>query len=127
MAYKVINFFTDKQDNRHSYNVGDIFPRQGMTVTEERTRELSTSDNRLGKPLIEKIEDDFSQYMEPPIEDKSELPFVALPQGATYTKTEINRMPTSELKALAKSKGIKNAENTTGAELKKALIEKLGL
>ena len=44
-----------------------------------------------------------------------------------YTKTEINRMPASELKALAIKKGIANAEEKSGTELKKLLIEKMGL
>ena len=44
-----------------------------------------------------------------------------------YTKTEINRMPTAELKALAKEQGVKNAEDMTGADLKVELIKKMGL
>ena len=44
-----------------------------------------------------------------------------------YTKTEINRMSTADLQALATEQGIDNAEELTGAELKKLLIEKLGL
>lgn len=44
-----------------------------------------------------------------------------------YTKTEINRMSTSDLQSLATEQGIENAEELTGAELKKLLIEKLGL
>ena len=44
-----------------------------------------------------------------------------------YTKTEINRMPITDLKELAKEKGIENAEELTGAELKKILIEKFEL
>lgn len=44
-----------------------------------------------------------------------------------YTKTEINRMSTADLQALAAEQGIDNAEELTGAELKKLLIEKLGL
>ncbi len=44
-----------------------------------------------------------------------------------YTKTEINRMPTAELKLLAKEQGIDNVESATGTELKKTLIKKLGL
>lgn len=44
-----------------------------------------------------------------------------------HTKTEINRMPTAELKLLAKEQGIDNVEGATGAELKKTLIKKLGL
>nr|DAH65129.1 MAG TPA: Rho termination factor, N-terminal domain [Bacteriophage sp.] len=45
----------------------------------------------------------------------------------TYTKTEINRMTTSDLQKLAIKKGIANAEEISGAELKKMLIEKFGL
>ena len=45
----------------------------------------------------------------------------------TYTKTEINRMPASELKALAVEQEIENAEEKSGTELKKLLIEKLEL
>lgn len=44
-----------------------------------------------------------------------------------YTKTDINRMSTSDLQAFATEQGIDNAEELTGAELKKLLIEKLGL
>lgn len=45
----------------------------------------------------------------------------------TYTKTEINRMPASELKALAIKHEIAEAEEKSGTELKKLLIEKFGL
>lgn len=53
--YKVIKYFTDLQDKNHPYNVGDIFPREGMEVTEERLVELSGSNNKQGVPLIEKV------------------------------------------------------------------------
>lgn len=59
--------------------------------------------------------DDFSQYMNPPKEDK------------TYTKTDINRMSTSDLKSLAISEGIDGAEDMSGADLKKVLIDKFKL
>ena len=39
------------------------------------------------------------------------------------TKTEINRMSTSELQELALENGIDGADEMTGAELKKVLIE----
>lgn len=42
-----------------------------------------------------------------------------------YTKTEINRMSTADLKELAKENGIE--DGLTGAEIKKALIEKFEL
>ena len=54
--YKVIKFFTDLHDNDHAYNEGDVFPRKGMTVTQERFDELAGSNNRQGVPLIEKVE-----------------------------------------------------------------------
>lgn len=44
-----------------------------------------------------------------------------------YTKTEINRMSTAELQELALENDIDGADEMTGAELKKVLIEKFGL
>lgn len=44
-----------------------------------------------------------------------------------YTKTEINRMSTSELQDLALNNGVADANSMTGAELKKLLIEKFEL
>lgn len=57
MAYKVINYFTDLQDDNHEYNVGDVFPRSGKQVSEERLTELSNTSNRQGKPLIERVDE----------------------------------------------------------------------
>ena len=44
-----------------------------------------------------------------------------------YTKTEINRMSTADLKKLASENGIENATEINGSDLKKMLIEKFGL
>lgn len=44
-----------------------------------------------------------------------------------FTKTEINRMSTAELKEVAKLNGVEDADDMTGGELKKVLIEKLDL
>lgn len=44
-----------------------------------------------------------------------------------YTKTDINRMSIDDLKALGTEQGIENAEELKGDDLKKLLIEKLGL
>lgn len=49
------------------------------------------------------------------------------PQTSNYTKTEINRMSTSDLQGLAKMYGIDNSEEISGSELKKILISKFGL
>lgn len=108
--YQVIHFFTDLQDSNYPYNVGDIFPRNGMQVSEERLKELSGNINKQHKPLIKKMKSKESQY-----------------EQKKYTKTEINRMPLYELQEVAFHYGIENAINMTGGELKRTLIEKLGL
>lgn len=110
MTYKTIHFFTDLQDFNHPYNVGDIFPRSGLVVSEARLKELSGKYNKQGKPLIELVKDKVAET----VEEK-------------YTKTEINRMPTADLQALATTQGVEDAESYTGAELKKILIDKFGL
>jgi hypothetical protein len=53
--YKVIKHFTDMQDNNFAYNVGDEYPRKGMSVLPSRIKELAGSKNRQGVPLIEEI------------------------------------------------------------------------
>lgn len=50
--YKVIRHFVDLQDNNHSYNAGDTFPRSGLVVSEDRYAELAGSENKQGVPLI---------------------------------------------------------------------------
>lgn len=55
--YKAISYFKDMKDNMHSYNPGDTFPRDGLTVSEKRLEELSTNKNRRGKPVIELVEE----------------------------------------------------------------------
>lgn len=43
------------QDNNFAYNLGDEYPRKGMSVLPSRIRELATDKNRQGVPLIEEI------------------------------------------------------------------------
>ena len=106
--YKVLAYFTDLQDNNHPYDEGDIFPRDGLSVSENRLQELSSTRNRRKIKLIELVE----EKQEPP---------------KPLTKTEINRMPLSELRELALANGIENTEDMTGSELKKVLISRFEL
>ena len=53
--YKVINAFTDLQDDCAVYHTGDIYPRKGASVSDERIAELSSSANKLGFPLIAEV------------------------------------------------------------------------
>ena len=55
--YKVIKHFTDMQDNNFAYQVGDEYPRKGMSVLPSRIKELAGSKNGQGCPLIEEIPD----------------------------------------------------------------------
>ena len=55
IMYRVIVKFKDLQDNGYVYNVGDIFPRVGLDVTDERIAELASDSNRRGIPLIREV------------------------------------------------------------------------
>lgn len=57
MMYKVIKYFTDLHDNDYPYSVGDIFPRSGLSVTDERLAELAGSNNKQGVPLIKLVKE----------------------------------------------------------------------
>jgi len=123
--YEVIHFFTDLQDFNHPYNVGDIFPRDGLNVTNERLNELSGSKNKQRKPLIKKIAEST---------DDETLPFsddgITLESGVEkkkYTKTEIMRMNKAELQELAANTGVEGAYDMSGTELKEYLISVFGL
>ncbi|MCD8851642.1 Rho termination factor N-terminal domain-containing protein [Staphylococcus xylosus] len=93
MTYEVIKYFIDLQDNDYEYNVGDIFPRKRLRVTDERLRELSTDENRQRVPLIKPISEakDFSS------------------------------MKVSELKEVAKKQNIDGYSDMKKVELIKAL------
>lgn len=55
MEYIVINSFIDLQDGEHPYSIGDAYPREGRTVSDERIKELSGSNNKRKMPLIERV------------------------------------------------------------------------
>ena len=55
--YKVIKHFADMQDGNFAYNVGDEYPRKGMSVLPSRIKELASDKNRQGCPLIEEVPD----------------------------------------------------------------------
>ena len=55
--YKVIKHFIDLHDDDHSYEEGDIFPREGIIVKPERIAELAGSNNKQKTPLIELVEE----------------------------------------------------------------------
>lgn len=54
--WRVVKAFFDLQDDFHAYAVGDTFPRSGAEVSAERAEYLASGENRLGAPVIEKVE-----------------------------------------------------------------------
>lgn len=56
MIYKVVRKFADLDDGGHIYEVGEEYPRPDiLEVSDERIKELATSANMIGKPLIEPV------------------------------------------------------------------------
>lgn len=87
--YKVIKFFTDLQDNKHPYHEGDTFPREGVTVTEERLKELASKKNKRGVALIKEVKEEVKA---------EDIPFA---EGEPY---EAEKPVEAEKKPRAKSK-----------------------
>jgi hypothetical protein len=64
MSYRVVRFFTDLKDNNHAYHPGDTFPREGMTASDERLKELSSDKNLQHKILIKEVPEDVTETVE---------------------------------------------------------------
>ena len=62
MSYKVLRPFSDLQDNGYVYNAGDTFPRKGLNVSEERIRQLSTSNNNARQVFIQKADEERGEH-----------------------------------------------------------------
>lgn len=84
--YKAICFFTDLQDNRHPYNVGDIFPRNGFIVSENRIKELLGSANKQHRPVIEEVKETESDFV-------------------YYTQAELEKMTIAQIETIAEERG----------------------
>jgi hypothetical protein len=67
--YKVIKRFHDSQDNMHTYEVNDPFPRNGFEPSDKRIEELSSNNNKVGEVLILKVSEPSSSS-----EDTMEFP-----------------------------------------------------
>ena len=58
MKYRAIRYFKDAKDDNRAYKVGDVYPRPGLEVSEERLEQLRTNKNRRGVPMIEIVEEE---------------------------------------------------------------------
>lgn len=98
-----------------------------MTHRHRREREarylasLKSSNAKKTKPTAKKPE------VAPVEEVKEEVKEEVEVETTSYTKSDINRASTATLKEIATEVGIEDADDKTGGELKKLIIDKLGL
>lgn len=74
MEYVVIEEFCDMQDGNRSYAKGDKFPRFIGIADEARLKELASSNNKLGRPLIKAIDPPKSLVVSPKADKEVEMP-----------------------------------------------------
>lgn len=81
MSYKVIRPFKDLVDpEKHDYAIGDIFPREGHSPSEDFTNGLLTGSNSAGSIFLALVDEEPEQEPELPEatdeepEQESELP-----------------------------------------------------
>lgn len=91
--YKVIQMFTDLQDKEYRYEIGDVYPREGLEVTKERFEELAGKENKRGEQLIEFVDD-----AEKEAEGQGEQKEPAKPKGKAKaaTKAKAEEKPAAE-------------------------------
>ena len=62
--YKVIKHFIDLHDNDHSYNEGDIFPREGVIRKIQKNTVLLFLEKQQGKEILKKKRTDMIRAMQ---------------------------------------------------------------
>ena len=117
MKYVVTRYFTDAQDNEYAYHEGDIYPREGHTVSDARIKDLLSGNNFQRIALIKRVEK---------VEKKSVEDNTVNNGEPVWTKEEIEKMPFMKLKSVAKKNGLE-VEDRKADEIRSELIEKLGL
>lgn len=63
--YEVIVPFADIYDGGHIYNAGDKYPRDGVAVSDGRAEELLSNKNKIGTPVIKKIQEEVKTEEKP--------------------------------------------------------------
>ncbi|GAB6931595.1 hypothetical protein JCM10914A_55780 [Paenibacillus sp. JCM 10914] len=52
--YKVVSRF---KENKHTYEVGDVYPKEGAQATKARLKELSSTKNKYKLVFIEEVQE----------------------------------------------------------------------
>lgn len=112
MRYEVTRYFTDAQDNNYAYHEGDTYPREGLTVSDVRIKDLLSGNNFQRIALIKRVTDEKPKRA------------VEKTEKTVWTAEEINKMPFMKLKSVAKQNDVE-VEGKTAAEIREELIEKV--
>ena len=98
----------------HRVKFNGILYEAGQDVPTEENKAVEKANTKPQEVLKTKVEE---------VDENRNAQRLVTSDG--YTKTEINRMSTADLKKLAKEQGID--DELSGADIKKALIKKFGL
>lgn len=55
MTFLVITPFVDLEDGHYMYRKGDIYPREGLNVSDERIMQLLSNQNKAHKSFLERV------------------------------------------------------------------------
>lgn len=124
--YLVIEPFTDGLDENVEYPVNAIYPREGHEPSEERIYQLSTFNNAIGRPLIQKLiqlpkKAGDEKAEEPIVDDIEEVEEQAVDE--IDQEKPLEKLTIDELKAILDERGqsyAKTAKKEILVELVKA-------
>lgn len=72
--YIVLRNFTDLEDGKHKYLMGEEYPRKGYEPTEERVKELLGKENKACMKLIQEVKAPKSEEKAEPKAEPAEEP-----------------------------------------------------
>lgn len=108
MYYEVIRYFKDAQDNGYAYREGDIYPREGHSVSDVRIKDLLSGNNFQKVALIKRVDKDIAFVNKKNVvkEETPEVVHEEVKADIGFSAEEIDKMPFMKLKSVAKKNGI---------------------
>ena len=85
--YIVLKNFTDLEDGGHKYRMGEEYPRQGYTPSEERVKALLSGDNKACLKLIQEVKAPKSEEKAEPKAEPAEEPKKPVKKKASKKKS----------------------------------------